>query len=241
MPRLPRINLDRVQFIADYGINWRSSDEAASLLRDAKRAGFHYASFHLFDNDYIREVRGEALKESFRKLFQHTGRLAPLLAEVARTERMGLCFTALSVSVIEDAMRFGRAMRVPLERAPDQRYMMAWAQARGNAIGMYETMATWPSANVGRMPLFVAPGHPARLEFYDPYWKSGNLRGRLGVSFHVADKDLFTRAAVVGSPMISLPVRPNDYTDAPDKAIAVDAATASSWLSEVKAAAEGKE
>lgn len=236
MPRLPRLNLDRVQFVADYGINWRSREECLLLVKRAKQSGFHWVSFHLFDAEYLREVRGDALKATYHRLIPHVRGLAPLLSTAAHEARIGLCLTPLTSYVVEEAMRFGRGMRVPLERTGDQRYMMAWANAKGNALGMYETMATWPSANVGRMPLFVAPGHPAKAESYDPYWKAGNLRGRLGVAFHLADKDLFMRAAVVGSPMISVPVMPQDYAEAPDRAISVMDSEAAQWVAEVKAA-----
>jgi hypothetical protein len=84
------------------------------------------------------------------------------------------------------------------------------------------------------MPIFVSPGHPARPEDYLTYWKSGNLRGRLGVSFHVANRDLFVQAATVGAPMIVLNVRPEDYADAPDRAISASASEAHGWLAEVR-------
>lgn len=236
MQALPRINLDRVQFIADFGVNWRTREEAASLVKWAKSAGFGWVGFSLFDAEYMRELRGDAMKAVYQKLMPHVIGLGPFLAAVAREARIMLSLTALTPYVVDDAMRFGGAIRVPLERTGDQAFAVRWARAKGTALGMYETMATWPSANTGRMPLFVAPGHPAKEEFYEPYWKSGNLRGRLGVAFHTASRDLFVRAAIVGSPMISIPMRPVDYADAPDKAIATVPEEAAEWIREVVAA-----
>jgi len=234
VPRLPRINLERTQFVADYGVNWRSLDEAAALVLAAKKSGFEWVAFDLFDRDYLREVRGDALKQVYERLMPAMGSLAARISALAHNERIGLMLTALSTGVVESAMGQARAMRVPLERTQDQKYTIAWARAKGNALGVYETTACWPSAAAGRMPIFVAPGYPARPDDYLSYWKSGNLRGRLGVAFHVANRDLFVRAATVGAPMVSLNVRPEDYAEAPDRSISASASEAHDWLREVR-------
>lgn len=234
MPRLPRFKLDRTTFVADYGVSWRSPEEAYGLVRDAKAAGWNWVAFHLFDHEYLPELRGGELRAAHEQLVPCMGWIAPRLAQVARDARIGLMLTALSAYVVESAMHWADAMRVPLERTQDTVYAMRWAQAPGRALGVYETGATWPQAAAGRMPLFVSPGYPAKRTAYDPLWNSANLRGRIGVAFHAPDRELFLRGAVLGAPMVSLAVRPVDYANAPDRAFAVPAREADSWLAEVR-------
>lgn len=220
--------------IAECGVNWDNLSDAKEYVRLSAAAGCTHAKFQLYDRAVIDRIADKKTQEELERR-RITKPMAKALVDAGYKNRILVFFTIMypkAMEIVDDnRLRWIKIRHADFNSVPIFQEI-AMYDFRGTVF--YSTSRPDDKQTIGRIPLYCVPRYPATPEDYAPVWDAGELYGRIGLSLHSKNKELFQRALASDALAIESHVKRDGQVGVIDDSVSVTFSELKDWISEVR-------
>lgn len=222
--------------IAEIGVNWSDLSDAVEHIHLAAGAGFGFAKFQLFDESVIGNS-DEAVQDELRKRVLNLSQ-AKTLVKAGKSAGVHVFFTAMYPGAMEIVLDTEvKFLKIRHKDLHNHNLWIGIQQSGWTGLRFYSTDDPGAAVSIGHVPLYCVPKYPATPEDYAPLLdreRWGEIRGRIGVSLHAPDKELFQKLFLLGAPAIEVHVKKDGGRGVLDDAVSVEFGEVWEWIREVR-------